>query len=80
MFERTKVSFFLGFKINIRGNKGITIFTIIVLTLVYLQLVFFSSVIGGVTLKFNDVLVDYQTGDIVVEPNRTNCTYQMLIP
>lgn len=68
MFERTKVSFFLASRSILRGNKGITFFTIIVLTLVYLQLVFFSSVIGGVTLKFNDVLVDYQTGDIVIEP------------
>lgn len=70
MFERTKVSFFLASRSILRGNKGITFFTIIVLTLVYLQLVFFSSMIGGVTLKFNDVLVDYQTGDIVVEPGQ----------
>ena len=70
MFEKAKVSFFLASRFILRGNKGITIFTIIVLTLVYLQLVFFSSVIGGVTVKFNDVLVDYQTGDIVVEPKQ----------
>lgn len=70
MFERTKVSFFLASRSILRGNKGITFFTIIVLTLVYIQLVFFSSVIGGVTLKFNDVLVDYQTGDLVVEPKQ----------
>lgn len=70
MFERTKVSFFLASRSILRGNKGITFFTIIVLTLVYIQLVFFSSMIGGVTLKFNDVLVDYQTGDLVVEPKQ----------
>ncbi|MBN2111071.1 MAG: ABC transporter permease, partial [Methanosarcinaceae archaeon] len=70
MFERAKVSFFLASRSILRGNRGITFFTIIVLTLVYLQLVFFSGVIGGVTLKFNDVLVDYQTGDIVIEPGQ----------
>ncbi|ETA68146.1 ABC-type transport system, involved in lipoprotein release, permease component [Methanolobus tindarius DSM 2278] len=68
MFEKAKVSFFLASKSILRGNKGIAFFTIIVLTLVYLQLVFFSSMIGGVTMKFNDVLVDYQTGNIVIEP------------
>lgn len=70
MFEKAKVSFFLASKSIIRGNKGIAFFTIIVLALVYLQLVFFSSMIGGVTMKFNDVLVDYQTGDIVIEPGQ----------
>ncbi|HWR25929.1 MAG TPA: FtsX-like permease family protein, partial [Methanosarcina sp.] len=45
-----------------------TIFTIIVLILIFLQLVLFSSMLAGVTLKFNELMVDFQTGNVVVEP------------
>jgi putative ABC transport system permease protein len=68
MLEKAKVSFFLASRSIARGNKGITIFTIIVLILIFLQLVLFSSMLAGVTLKFNELMVDFQTGNVVVEP------------
>lgn len=68
MFEKTKVSFFLASRSITRGNKGITIFTIFVLTLIFVQLVLFSSMLAGVTLKFNELMVDFQTGNVVIEP------------
>lgn len=68
MLEKAKVSFFLASRSIARGNKGITIFTIFVLTLIFVQLVLFSSMLAGVTLKFNELMVNYQTGNVVVEP------------
>jgi putative ABC transport system permease protein len=69
MLEKAKVSFFLASRSITRGNKGITIFTVFVLTLIFVQLVLFSSMLAGVTLKFNDLRVDFQTGNVVIEPD-----------
>ncbi|MGB9929529.1 MAG: ABC transporter permease [Methanosarcina sp.] len=68
MLEKAKVSFFLARRSLARGNRGITIFTIFVLALIFIQLVLFSSMLSGVTLKFNELMVDFQTGNIVIEP------------
>ncbi len=68
MLDNAKVSFFLAGRSIRRGNKGITIFTVFVLTLIFIQLVLFSSMLAGVTLKFNELMVNYQTGNVVVEP------------
>ncbi|KKG16986.1 ABC transporter permease [Methanosarcina sp. 2.H.T.1A.6] len=68
MLEKAKVSFFLAGRSIRRGNKGITIFTIFVLTLIFVQLVLFSSMLAGVTVQFNKLLVDFQTGNVVIEP------------
>jgi putative ABC transport system permease protein len=68
MLEKVKVSFFLAGRSIRRGNKGITIFTVFVLTLIFVQLVLFSSMLAGVTVQFNKLLVDFQTGNVVIEP------------
>lgn len=68
MLNNIKVAFFLASRGIRRGNIWITIFTILVLTLIYIQLMFVSSFLGGVSQKFNDLIVDYQTGDIIIEP------------
>ncbi|MFY9199451.1 MAG: ABC transporter permease, partial [Methanosarcina flavescens] len=68
MLEKARVSFFLASRSIIRGNKGITIFTVFVLTLIFVQLVLFSTILAGVTAQFNKLLVDFQTGDVVIEP------------
>jgi putative ABC transport system permease protein len=68
MLEKARVSFFLASRSISRGNKGITIFTVFVLTLIFVQLVLFSTIIAGVTAQFNKLLVDFQTGDVVIEP------------
>jgi putative ABC transport system permease protein len=68
MLEKARVSFFLASRSITRGNKGITIFTVFVLTLIFVQLVLFSTILAGVTAQFNKLLVDFQTGDVVIEP------------
>ncbi|MEA2075212.1 MAG: FtsX-like permease family protein [Euryarchaeota archaeon] len=68
MFEKFRVSLFLAYKYLTGGNKGITIFTIFILTLVFLQLVLVSAILGGATNRFNELMIDYQTGNVVIEP------------
>lgn len=68
MLEKFKVSFFLAYEYLTKSNKGISIFTIFLLTLIFLQLVFFSAILGGVTEKFDSQIIDYQTGNIIIEP------------
>lgn len=68
MFEKFKVALFLAYKYLTGGNRSITIFTIFILTLVFLQLVLVSGILGGATNRFNDLLIDYQTGNVVIEP------------
>ncbi len=68
MFEKFRVSLFLAYKYLTGGNKGITIFTIFILMLVFLQLVLFSAILGGATNRFNELMIDYQTGNVVIEP------------
>jgi len=48
MLEKARVSFFLASRSITRGNKGITVFTVFVLTLIFVQLVLFSSILAGV--------------------------------
>lgn len=68
MLRKARVSFFLAYEYLTRSNLRISIFTIFLLTLVFLQLVFVSSILGGVTEKFNSQIIDYQTGNIIIEP------------
>jgi putative ABC transport system permease protein len=68
MWQNLRVSFFLAYEYLTRGNKGITLFTIFLLALVFLQLVFFSAILGGVTEKFDSQIIDFQTGNVVIEP------------
>jgi putative ABC transport system permease protein len=68
MFTEIRVALFLAYRTVRRGSLGINVFTVFVLTLVYLQIVFVSSILGGVTQKFNELMIDYQTGNLVIEP------------
>jgi len=68
MLEQFKVALFLAYKYLTRGNRSITIFTIFLLVLVFLQMVLVSAILGGATDKFSELIIDYQTGNVVIEP------------
>jgi len=62
----------LGAKSSIRrGNKKTLAFIIFVLALIFMNLVFLPSMIGGVSGMFTDFM-KYPYGDIVVEPSLDN--------
>ncbi len=63
-----KTSFFLAFTSIKRGNKGTLAMTILIMTLAYVNLVFISSVFGGIVEAINTQSIDNQYSNIVIEP------------
>ncbi|WP_094227515.1 ABC transporter permease [Methanolobus psychrotolerans] len=55
-----------------RGNKKTLIFIVFVLSLIFLNLVFLPSMIGGLSGLFTGFMQDYPYGDIVIEPTGDN--------
>ncbi|MDA3839993.1 MAG: FtsX-like permease family protein [Patescibacteria group bacterium] len=63
-----KTAFFLAYTSIKRGNKGTLAMTILIMTLAYVNLVFISSVFGGIVEAINTQSIDNQYGNIVIEP------------
>ena len=63
-----KTSFFLAYTAIKRGNKGTLAMTILIMTLAYVNLVFISSVFGGIVEAINQESIDNQYSNIVIEP------------
>ncbi len=63
-----KTSFFLASTSIKRGNKGTLAMTILIMTLAYVNLVFISSVFGGIVEAINTQSIDNQFSNIVIEP------------
>lgn len=63
-----KVSWFLALRSISRGNFGLSIMTVFMLTIVYLNLVFTPSLLEGVTDLTNSKLINVLVGDILFEP------------
>lgn len=61
-----RVSLFLAFRSLARGNRGITVMTITMLAMIYVNLLFVPSVIEGITNKITLQLRETLTGDIVL--------------
>ncbi|SFM31150.1 ABC transporter permease [Methanolobus profundi] len=55
-----------------RGNKKTLVFIVFVLSLIFMNLVFLPSMIGGMTVLFTGFMRDYPYGDIVIEPTGDN--------
>lgn len=55
-----------------RGNKKTLMFIVFVLSLIFMNLVFLPSMIGGMTVLFTGFMQDYPYGDIVIEPSGDN--------
>lgn len=55
-----------------RGNKKTLAFIVFVLSLIFLNLVFLPSMIGGLSGMFTGFMQDYPYGDIVIEPGDDN--------
>ncbi|MCC7575649.1 MAG: FtsX-like permease family protein [Methanomethylovorans sp.] len=55
-----------------RGNKKTLMFIVFVLSLIFMNLVFLPSMIGGLLGMFTGFMQDYPYGDIVIEPTGDN--------
>jgi putative ABC transport system permease protein len=67
-----KVGFLIAFSTIRRGNKKTLGFVVFVLSLIFLNLVFLSAFIGGMSGIFTNMMQDYPFGDIVIEPTGEN--------
>ncbi len=68
MIEEVRVSSFLAWKSIRRGNKGTLVLTILIIALVFVNLVFLPSIIAGVVQTFNTQSIDFDYGNLVIEP------------
>jgi putative ABC transport system permease protein len=71
MFDDIRVGFVSALSSIKRGNKKTLAFIIFVLALIFMNLVFLPSFIGGISGMFTDFM-QYPYGDIVVEPSGDN--------
>jgi len=71
MFDDIRVGFVSALSSLKRGNKKTLAFIIFVLALIFMNLVFLPSMIGGLTAMFTGFM-QYSYGDIVIEPSGNN--------
>ena len=65
-----KVALLLGFTSVTRGNRSVIVLTIMILTLVGLNLLFVPSLLAGLVSGSNDKLITTYSSDIVVTPRK----------
>ena len=63
-----KVAFFLGYKSIVNGHKGTIVLMMFILSLVFVNLVFVASILGGITETINNQLINNSVANIVIEP------------
>jgi putative ABC transport system permease protein len=63
-----KASFFLARTSIVRGNKATLAMTILIMTLAYVNLIFISSVFGGIVEAINEQSINNLYGNIVIAP------------
>ncbi len=68
VFSGIKASTFLAWKSIQRGNRGTLALTIMIIALILVNLVFLPSIISGVVVTFDTQSIDFDLGNLVVEP------------
>ncbi|MCD4808708.1 MAG: ABC transporter permease, partial [Methanosarcinales archaeon] len=68
MFNDLKVSFFLACKSIQRGNKGTSILTVLIISLIFVNLIFFPSIVDGVEETLIRQSIEHVCGNVVIEP------------
>ncbi len=63
-----KVSAFLAYKSIIKGNKGTTLLTILIMALAFVNLMFMSSLFTGMTDASENQVIETLYSNIVIEP------------
>ncbi len=72
MINDIKVGALIAYCTIKRGNKKTLIFIVFVLSLIFMNLVFLPSMIGGLSGFMTGMMQDYPYGDIVIEPSGDN--------
>ena len=72
MFKNLKISFFLACKSIKRGNIGTTILTVMIMSLIFVNLIFLPSIVEGIGEAITQVSIDCAYGNILIEPKEDN--------
>ena len=64
------IACWLSFKQLSRRNKKSVVMTILVVALLFIDVLFIASMMSGVINTIDDHIIDYQYGNIVVEPSK----------
>ncbi len=72
MYNDIRVGGLIAYSSIKRGNKKTLMFIVFVLSLIFMNLVFLPSMIGGVSKLMTGFMQDYPYGDIVIEPTGDN--------
>jgi putative ABC transport system permease protein len=65
---RLKLAFFLGLRSLRHGSIGSLVMTVVIIGLVFTNMIFLPSVVTGAIRLFEEQTVDYQSGNIIIEP------------
>jgi putative ABC transport system permease protein len=63
-----RVSHYLAVRAIRRGNRSTLLLSILIIALVVVLMNFFGMIIGGVVTLYNNQMIDYQYGHVVIEP------------
>lgn len=72
MIDDIRVGALIAYSNVKRGNKKTLMFIVFVLSLIFMNLVFLPSMIGGVSGLMTGFMQDYPYGDVVIEPTGDN--------
>ena len=65
---RLKLSFFLGLRSLRRGSIGSLVMTVVIIGMVFTNMIFLPSVITGAINLFVEQTIEYQSGDVLIQP------------
>lgn len=64
------IACWLSFKQITRSNKKSVVMTIMVVALLFINILFVASIMSGLITTINNQIIDYQYGNIVIEPTK----------
>ena len=67
---RLRISYFLGLRSLQRGNIGSLVMTVVIIGMVFTNMIFLPSVITGAIRNFEKQTIEYQSGNIIIEPKK----------
>jgi putative ABC transport system permease protein len=68
MLRSLRVALFLAFQSLKRGNKATIALTILIVSLAFVNLIFISSILGGLVEAINKQIVNNMFSNIVISP------------
>ena len=68
MLKNIKLGLFLAVRTLWRGDKGSLILTVLIMSVVFLNLLFMDSIFAGIGKTMDSGKINYQYGEVIIEP------------